>query len=91
MDPATWISRLRNSLITRGFRYTDIFRIMKAFSLLISMDLPRVLGFQDVEQNLALTLVEKIGPVCWYFQRILPFLELPGINKPSMEYKGHGN
>lgn len=91
MDPATWISRLRNSLLIRGFRFTDIFRIMNAVSFLISMELPGVLGFQDVEQNLSLTLLEKNGPVCLYFQTIsiLNFQELTSLqwNSRAVESK----
>lgn len=85
MDPATCISRLSNSLLIRGFRFTDIFRIMNAVSFLISMDLPGVLGFQDVDQNLSLT------SVCLYFQTIsiLNFQELTSLqwNPRVMESK----
>lgn len=64
---------------------------MSAVSLLISMNLPTALGIQAAEQNLSLTLVEKNEPVHWYFQRILVFLKIPGVNKPSVESKTCGN
>lgn len=57
------IRRLRNSPLIRGVTFTDIFRIMNAVSLLISINLPTAFGIQVVEQNLSLTLVEKIEPV----------------------------
>lgn len=91
MDAATLIWRLKNSPIIRGVTFTDIFRIMSAVSLLISMNLPTALGIQAAEQNLSLTLVEKNEPVHWYFQRILVFLKIPGVNKPSVESKTCGN
>lgn len=87
MDAAT----LRNSAIIRGATCTDIFRIMNAVSLSININLPTALGIEAVEQNLSLTLAEKIEPVHWYFQRILVFLKIPGVNKPSEESKTCGN
>lgn len=64
---------------------------MNAVSLLININLPTALGIQAVEQNLSLTLVEKNEPMHWYFQRILDFLKIPGVNKPSEESKTCGN